>query len=140
MTTHIVSSGRLVRKNRSLVIVMALAMLLASAGLSQETRSGNEPQAPVARKKARGRLPAYFSAVVTQKQREAIYKLQSDYEMQLEKLRAEMDKLIAARDQEVDAVLSAEQLAEVNKKREEAKKRRAARSSSSRPATEPTDG
>lgn len=79
----------------------------------------------------RGRLPAYFSAVVTQKQRETIYRIQARIGAEIEQLRAKIAALETARDAEVDGVLTAEQLAEVNKKRLAAERRRQERAAKS---------
>ena len=71
-------------------------------------------------KKPRGRLPAYFSTVVTSKQREEVYTVQAKYSKQLEDLEKQIAALRAEMLKEVDAVLTPEQLAEVKKKRNEA--------------------
>jgi len=127
------------RKRFGLAVVMAVAALLADPSFGQQPDSGDAAKAPVTRKKPAGRLPSYFSAVVSQQQRLEIYKIQASYAEQLEKLQAQMELLVANRDRDVEAVLDAEQLAAVNKKRDEAKKRRAARSSSKSNAPAPTD-
>lgn len=81
------------------------------------------------RAKPRGRLPAFFAAVVTKDQREEIYAIQAKFNAQIEKLQQQLAALRAERDKAIDAVLTPEQLAEVNKKREEAAKRRSSRRS-----------
>ncbi len=89
------------------------------------------PQKPP-RKKSRGRLPMYFSKVVTQQQREDIYEIQARFAAKIDELQTQIDKLIQERDQEVESVLSTEQLAEVKKLRDDAKKRRMARRNKSK--------
>ena len=111
----------------SLLIMLAIAACLAGPALGQQSRTVDAANAKVAPKKAKGRLPAYFSSLVSQKQREAIYKVQGEYEAQLEKLKAQIEALIVERDREIDAVLDADQLAEITKKRDAAKKKRDAR-------------
>lgn len=124
MSSHHIASRRGFPRNSGLGLLLVGAVLLASPALGQQAASGDSAEKAPAVKKVSGRLPTYFAAVVSQKQREAIYKLQADYEAQLEKLQAQLDALMVDRDREIDAVLSDEQLAEVTKKREEAKKRR----------------
>ncbi len=108
---------------------LAVAFLLSLAA-DQRRVVGQEKKAdkPAAEKKddakPRGRLPAYFSSVVNEKQREAVYGIQEKYQKQLEDLQKQLDALTAQRDKEIDEVLTPEQLTEVNKKREEAAKKR----------------
>ena len=140
MLSHHISNCRGLQRNAGLGLLLACSVLLASPALGQRAKTGDSATKPAAAKKASGRLPTYFAAVVSQKQREAIYEVQADYAAQLEELQAQVDALIADRDREVEAVLSAEQLAEVTKKREEAKKKRAARSRSKSSETKTTEG
>ena len=83
----------------------------------------DDPEAPMARRRPR-RLPTYFSRVVTQKQREEIYEIQDRFEVELEALQQQVEAKTMERDQEIEAVLSAEQLAEVKRLTEEARQRR----------------
>lgn len=142
MSAQHIARGRGVRRNAGVGIFLLCAVLLAGPSLGQQATGGDAAKKEATVKKAAGRLPTYFAAVVSQKQRESIYKLQADYEAQLEKLQAQLEALIADRDREVDAVLSAEQLAEVTKKRDEAKKKREERvrskSSEANPSEEKT--
>jgi len=73
------------------------------------------------REKPRGRLPAYFGSVVSEKQRDEIYEIQAGYQEDLDKLIAQVVELKAERDSAVEAVLSEEQLEEVQKLRDEAR-------------------
>ena len=61
---------------------------------------------------------------MTREQRTRIYEIQGSYFEKIQSLRDQMAKLEADRDVEVDGVLSADQLAEVNKKRAAALERR----------------
>lgn len=87
-----------------------------------------KPKAP------RGRLPAYFSKLVSEQQREEIYRIQASYLAKINELKKQLQQLFSRRDQEVDAVLTDEQLAAVKKKRAEAQARRAKRRKRSKPA------
>ena len=116
------------------ILVPCLLALVLAAGRNFAVAQ-DEPTAPAASetkkpapKKITGRLPNYFSSVVTSSQRQEIYGLQAKYNSQIELLQKQIAELIAERDEAVDGVLSEEQLAEVNKKREAAKARRASRS------------
>lgn len=113
--------------------LLALFLLACAASFSgaQDAAETAKPEA-----KRRGRLPAYFAAVVNEKQREQIYDLQAKYAEQMEALQKQLDALASQRDTEIDGVLTPEQLAEVNKKREEAK---AARAKRAKPAEEPAE-
>lgn len=114
----------------SVVFPMVVACLIASGvgvspeGFGQESSTA-EPAA--AQPVVRGRLPAYFSAVVTTKQREEVYRIQARVQQQIDELRQKIAALETARNKEVDAVLDPDQLAEVNKKRAAAAERRRTR-------------
>lgn len=88
---------------------------------------------PAAEKAFRGRLPAYYRQVVTEEQRQAIYRIQAEYAPKIAALRAQLEALIAEQDAKIQAVLSPEQLKRIEQLREEAKKARDA-SSSENPA------
>ncbi|REJ66389.1 MAG: hypothetical protein DWQ31_15105 [Planctomycetota bacterium] len=84
------------------------------------------------RAEPRGRLPNYYGRVVDEEQRETIYAIQRRYkdelaafEAQIRELRKKMNELRSQRADEVAAVLTAEQLAEVNRLREASRQRRA---------------
>ncbi len=59
--------------------------------------------------KPRGRLPSYFSGVVNDEQREKIYAIQKQCEPKISDLRKELDSLIKARDEKINALLTPEQ-------------------------------
>lgn len=94
-------------------------------------------QEPEARPKPR-RLPTYYSRVVTQKQREDIYAIQDKYEAEMEAIRQQLDAKMKERDAEIQALLTADQLAEVQRLTDEAKQRRSERNGTSN-ATEESD-
>lgn len=105
---------RLVRVKESCVV--ALASLALTLSLFQQVTRGEDAAAkpdakPAVKKRAkpRGRLPAHFGKIVDPQQREAIYKLQSEYAPKIEALRAELQALLAKRDADVESVLTAEQ-------------------------------
>ena len=136
--------------------VVMVAMLAAVAGLSavgQAAPSAEEPAAqtsakpaaeapaetPVPEKDAateekefRGRLPAYYSGVVDEDQREKIYAIQREYAPKIDALKAQWAALMADRDKQVAAVLTPEQLKQVEKLKAEAKAKRDKAKSSAR--------
>jgi hypothetical protein len=78
--------------------------------------------------KSRGRLPAYFATLVSAEQRQKIYDIQLTYTEKIAALDRQMAELRAKQSEEVDAVLTADQLSQIKKLREAAaaKKRNAA--------------
>lgn len=101
-----------------------------------EQDDGKTEAAPK-RAKPRGRLPVYYSRVVSQEQREEIYALQAKYQTQIAKLLLEVEKLEMQRDKEVREVLTDEQREKVDALVAEAKaKREARRKSSGSPSTD----
>lgn len=128
----ITDHNRRIKERRLLCLLAGWVLMGTIAFAGAALPQPQDPAPPAAeqkatKKKPRGRLPAYFAKVVTQQQREDIYEIQARYNAQIEELQKQIDELVAKRDQEVEGVLSAEQLAEVKKMREEAKKRRTAR-------------
>lgn len=112
-----------------------------AAGVANEPTAATAPSpAPAngaAANKQRLRLPTYFSGVVTPKQRDEIYRLQQEFADKIAALQMQIETLMVEREQALDGVLQPDQLAAVNKKREEAKQRRAARAAPT--ATEATE-
>lgn len=78
----------------------------------------------------RPRLPMYYAKVVDEKQRQKIYEIQRKYHPQIVDLQKQLEKLIAQRDAEIEAVLTPQQKAEIEKLRQEAATRRSTKSSS----------
>lgn len=101
-----------------------LGIVCAAAGA--ENPAG-ESAAAQSRKKAtpaKGRLPAYYRAVVTDKQRQKIYAIQSEYDAEIHRLKKQLKTLTEERDTRISAVLNAQQRAEVVRLREAAKAKR----------------
>jgi len=116
---------------------LLLAILLVAPAAAQEpaAKAAAEPSKPPAItpqkevKKPRGRLPAYYGKVVSEKQREEIYLIQAKYNEQIDKLKEQLETLTTQRNGEVEQVLTDEQRAEVA--RLQAARRSRSRSSSS---------
>ncbi len=107
--------------------------LLASGSLlwAAEETAPTKPKADASKKaETRRRLPPHYADVVTEEQREAIYKLQDEHAPEIE---AQEAKLIAVRKKLDDAmreVLKPDQLKKVDEAAAAAAKRRASRRSS----------
>lgn len=82
----------------------------------------------------RPRLPMYYAKVVDEKQRQKIYEIQRKYHPQIVDLQKQLEKLIAQRDAEIEAVLTPQQKAEIEKLRQEASQRRKEKSEAGPPA------
>jgi hypothetical protein len=122
---------------------VALA-ILSPVAVGAETKDDTTKSAATAVKKARpakprGRLPAYYRQVVDDTQRLKIYTIQTKFRAESEvitakieelthDLRAELANLEKQQTEDVESVLSADQLAKVEKIRAEAAAKRKAKS------------
>ena len=110
-----------------LVVFIAAVAGVTSLSIGQE---GKE--------KAKGRLPAYFAAIVTPRQRDEIYALQDRYAKQIAALREQLDALTKQRDAEIENVLNEDQKEKLNLARENgaAKRKKSARDRKSAEASD----
>lgn len=115
--------------------------LIAGLGLlgAVTTYSTLSAQDAVESAEPSGRLPTYYSEIVTQDQRLKIYTIQSGYNTKIEQLEAEIAKLEAAMKKEMEAVLTPPQLErleelakedEIRRQKNEAAKRAAEKAAS----------
>ncbi|MGQ9607627.1 MAG: hypothetical protein ACUVTW_15655, partial [Thermogutta sp.] len=72
----------------------------------------------------RPRLPAYYARVVTEEQRQKIYAIQREYYPRIAALRKQLEDLIAEQNGKIEAVLTPQQKAELERLRGEAAARR----------------
>src|SRR4030042_2910794 len=89
-----------------------LAIALTSVHRSTVAQDQGTDTKPAAAKKAktlRGRLPSYYRAVVDEKQREAIYKIQEEYGRKIAELKAQLAAITQERGEKVKAGLTPEQ-------------------------------
>jgi hypothetical protein len=91
----------------------------AKRGTPTSSKVPSEEAKPV-----RQRLPAYFAKVVTASQRQQIYVIQASSRKQIERLQEQLSQLLRQRAQEVDLVLSPDQLQQVQTLRAAAAARR----------------
>ena len=108
-----------ISKFRMTICVAMAAGVFVVAAFAQESEVSKKES------KRRGRLPAYYSKVVTEEQREQIYEIQEGYAAQIEKLRMELEELYEQRESEVASVLTPEQLKEIAAMAAAARARRA---------------
>jgi hypothetical protein len=80
--------------------------------------------APSPRAESRGRLPSYFSQVVTPQQKEQVYQVQAEYEQQIDTLEAKIEALEKKRDEAVRTLLTADQRKQVDQLAAAAKAKR----------------
>jgi len=98
----------------------------APAAATQPSQSSSQSAAATQETPVfRPRLPAYYARVVDEQQRKKIYEIQRKYHAQIADLQRQLEKLVAQRDAEIEAVLSPQQKAEIEKLRQEAAARRA---------------
>ncbi len=115
-----------------LISALLLATMLATTGAAQEPPKKGvaaPPAKPAAnatkdRKKLRGRLPAYYGKVVSEKQRKEIYEVQAKFNEQIEKLKEQLVSLTSQRNTEVEKILTDEQRTEIAKLKEARRSRR----------------
>lgn len=109
----------------SCLLFSTLFGIVCAAAVAEN--SAGEPAATQSRKKttpAKGRLPAYYRTVVTDKQRQKIYAIQNEYDAEIHRLKEQLKTLTEERDVRISAVLNAQQRAEVARLREAAKAKR----------------
>ena len=97
---------------------------MLGAQQSKETQNKKEEATP---KKSKGRLPVFYSQVVSGDQRDEIYAIQAKYAPEMDAL---VDQLVALRNkqrEEIKAVLTPKQIARVKQLREEAQQLRVQR-------------
>lgn len=108
------------------MLAVAIATWTPLAG--QESKS--ETKSKVTRKEPKGRLPPYYKDVVTAEQREKIYEIQKKYAAQIEDLQSQLESLRQKQEEEIEAVLSKEQLEKVTALKSEADSKKRKKSDS----------
>jgi Spy/CpxP family protein refolding chaperone len=97
---------------RKVVVAGCVCMLgLTVATWSPLTGQEKKAEKPkVSKKEAKGRLPAHYKDVVTSDQRAKIYEIQQKYASQIEDLQSQLESVRKKQTEEIDALLSKEQL------------------------------
>lgn len=107
-------------------VCLAAVLTFSTFGLSQEKPTAETKAKPPAKgeDKLKGRLPNNYGKIdLTMAQRDKIYAIQNGYDAQLDALKEQMKQLVAKRDADIDAVLTAEQKSKLESLRAEAKKK-----------------
>jgi len=92
-----------------LAALLALAFMLPAwldPVIAQPKADAAKAEKQAKRAPVKGRLPAYYSQIVTDGQRQRIYQIQASYNPKIEALQAQIVALEAQRDEEIRAVLS----------------------------------
>jgi Spy/CpxP family protein refolding chaperone len=104
----------------------ATAIMLAVAFSTAERpvwgAEGKAPAKKLLGKKGR-RLPAHYTSVVNEKQRDEIYKIQEEYQPKIDALESELKALREERDEKISAVLTPEQKKQVEEAAVKAKRK-----------------
>ncbi|HUE71144.1 MAG TPA: hypothetical protein VMP01_09670 [Pirellulaceae bacterium] len=79
--------------------------------LTGQEKKAEKPK--VTKKAAKGRLPAFYKNVVNEEQRSKIYEIQQKYASQIEDLQSQLESVRKKQTEEIEAVLSKEQLDKV---------------------------
>jgi len=94
------------------------------ATTSKEKKSAPKKTKGAKTTKPRGRLPNYFSGVVTDEQRGKIYAIQSEFDPKIKELSIKLEALKKERDEKILALLSPEQRKKIDDLKAAAKKSR----------------
>jgi hypothetical protein len=88
-----------------------LTLLGIASLMVAQAATGGEGKTPVKKLSGRKghRLPSHYGAVVDEKQREEIYKIQDEYQPKIDILENQLKALKKERDDKISAVLTAEQ-------------------------------
>jgi hypothetical protein len=92
----------------------AIALFTAFATFLAEPSCGSaadgQPTVRVVKKtRGRGRLPNYYANVVTEQQKDEIYKIQEEYKPKIDAAKAQLDALKKELNEKISAVLTADQ-------------------------------
>jgi Spy/CpxP family protein refolding chaperone len=117
----------------------ALASLaVAFASVDQPVLGADAPVKKMLSKRSR-RLPANYAPVVTEEQREKIFKIQEEYQAKIAPLETQLKELRKERDDKIAAVLTAEQKKKIEEAAAKAKEKKAAKPAETTPAAPPAE-
>ncbi len=93
----------------SLTLLTAM-LVLSVGGFAQDPKAKDDPKKPDPVGKMKGRLPAHWSKLgLSEKQVQDVYKVQTKYGDEIDKLEAKIKELKAAKDKEEKAILTPDQ-------------------------------
>jgi Spy/CpxP family protein refolding chaperone len=126
------SSSQFARYLASTMVLTISALLVQSGtAAAQETPKTTPPAAKAKADgkkadKTPGRLPAYYKGVVTDEQRQQIYKIMAEYAPKLADLRAQLNRATKEQDGKIEALLTPEQKQKITQLKAAAKVNRRA--------------
>jgi hypothetical protein len=123
--------------NKILLVVVGIS--IASFMVSSAPQAVSQDRAAEGTKKAdkaKGRLPAYYGDVVSAEQREEIYKIQAKYAPKVLELNEQLAALAKQQNDEIEAVLTAEQKAKIDEARKASVASKKKKSDSKKKASE----
>lgn len=113
------------RRGLGLALLMALCVCWSAP---QPSAQGAETAAKKGLAgKLRGRLPDHYPQVVTPEQREAIYKIQAEYQPRIQALKDQLQALQQEQKEKIAAVLTPEQKKQVEQAADKAKQQKDAK-------------
>jgi hypothetical protein len=87
-----------------------VVLMVGTVGAEQPDKGAKRGQtAEKSEARKRHRLPAHYAAIVNEKQREAIYQIQDEYQPRIDRLQKQLDALKGELDGKISALLTAEQ-------------------------------
>jgi len=101
------------------VSLLAVAVAAWTPTIGQDKKT-EKPKAAKKEKEVKGTLPPYFKDVVSEEQRSKIYSIQAKYRQQIDDLQSQLEELRKKQSDEIDAVLTKEQLDKVAAQRDAA--------------------
>jgi hypothetical protein len=129
---------------RGVCVGALLSAMLLGAGLTSKESLAADKDAPKAEKKEakerakpRGRLPDFYSKVVTEEQKVKIYAVQDAHQDKIAALSAQMKEELAKQKAEIDAILTPEQLEKVKALVAEVTAQRATKAAAAKAETKP---
>jgi Spy/CpxP family protein refolding chaperone len=126
---------------------MTLISLAVACAAAEQPAVGAKGGAPVKKgveRKGRHRLPAHYAKVVSEKQRQEIYRIEDEYQPKIEALQKQLDALKGERDAKIAALLTAEQKKQIEeaaaraKANRKSKRQTSGKTAEGPPATPPT--
>ena len=107
----------------AMLVSMAVVLTTApQAAFSAEAMPAVK-KAVAKRKESRGRLPVHYAPVVTEEQKEKIYKIQEEYKPKIDAARAQMDALVKEQKEKIAAVLTPDQKKKIEEAAAKAKEK-----------------
>jgi hypothetical protein len=122
-----------------IVPVLGLVVVNSPLSVGQDKGAKKAESADAAAEKPKGRLPQYYADVVSEEQRTKIYAIQAKFADQIKDLNEQLAAVAKKQNDEIDAVLTAEQKAKVDEARKEAVAKKKKKSDDKKKSTTKTE-